>query len=290
MAPPVVAIGLDAAPLPLIEAWIAQGRLPVLARLLADGARAPLTNLETYVAEQPWPAFLTGVAPERTGWWSPIAFDPESYQVRETGAYDFREHPPFYARSPGLRTVVFDLPQTPLVAGLPGVQIRGWGAHSQMTASGSHPEGLLEEIVARHGAHPMYERDHAEPWDVAKIRWLRGALLQGLQRRVAIGCELLRREPFDLFLTAFAETHVAGHSFWHLSQPDHPFWQERPAEDPLLAVIEAVDAGVGELLAAAPPDARRVVFSLHGMQANALDLPSMVFLPELLYRMSAPGR
>ena len=290
MAPPVVAIGLDAAPLHLIEGWIAQGRLPVLARLFAAGARAPLTGLESYVAEQPWPGFLTSLTPERTGYWAPIAFDPQSYRVRETGAYDFREHPPFYAHCPGLRAVVFDVPQSPLVAGLAGVQVRGWGAHSQMTASDSQPEGLLAELVARHGAHPMYERDHAEPWDVAKIRWLRSALLEGLRRRVAIGCELLQREPFDLFLTVFSESHVAGHSFWHLSQPDHPFWQERPASDPLLEVIESVDAAVGELWAAAPPGARLVLFSLHGMQANALDLPTMVFLPELLYRMSAPGR
>jgi predicted AlkP superfamily phosphohydrolase/phosphomutase len=287
---PVVAIGLDAAPLPLIERWIAQGRLPVLARLFADGARAPLANLETYVAEQPWPAFLTGVAPERTGWWAPIAYDPETYRVRETGAYDFREHPPFYARCPGLRAVVFDVPQSPLVAGLAGVQIRGWGVHSQMTESGSFPGPLLGDLTARHGEHPMVDRDHAEPWDAPKLRWLRGALIEGVRRRAAIGCELLRRERFDLFLTVFSESHVAGHSFWHLSQPDHPFWRVREGEDPVLEVLEAIDTGVGELLAAAPPGAQQVVFSLHGMQANALDLPSMIFLPELLYRMSAPGR
>jgi predicted AlkP superfamily phosphohydrolase/phosphomutase len=290
VAPPVVAIGLDAAPLRLIERWIAQGRLPVLARLFAEGARAPLSTLETFVAEQPWPAFLTAVAPERTGWWTPLVYDPESYGVRDGGAYDHREHPPFYARSPGLRVCIFDVPQSPLVAGLPGVQVRGWGAHSQMTPSGSDPDGVLGELVARHGAHPMYERDHAEPWDVAKIRWLSAAMLEGVRRRVAIGCDLLRRERFDLFLTVFSETHVAGHSFWHLSQPDHPFWRERPGADLLLEVIEAIDAGLGELLAAAPPGARQVLFSLHGMQANSLDLPSMVFLPELLYRMSAPGR
>lgn len=60
--------------------------------------------------------------------------------------------------------------------------------------------------------------------------------------------------------------------------------------DPLLEVVQAIDTAVGELFAAAPPGSRRVLFSLHGMQGNALDLPSMIFLPELLYRASAPGR
>ncbi len=290
MAPPVVAIGIDAAPLQLIERWIAQGRLPVLARLFEEGVRSPLTTLETYVAEQTWPLFISGVTAQRTGWWSPIAFDPETYRVREVGAYDFREHPPFYARSEGLRVIVFDVPQSPLVAGLPGVQIRGWGVHAQMTPSGSDPADLLAELVSRHGEHPMDGRDHAEPWDVEGLRRLRSALLEGVRRRVAIGRELLRRESFNLFLSIFCETHVAGHCFWHLSQPDHPFWQERPEIDPLLELLEAIDTAVGELFAAAPPGSRRVLFSLHGTQANALDLPSMVFLPELLYRASAPGR
>ena len=38
MAAPVVAIGLDAAPLALIERWIAQGRLPMMARLFEEEA------------------------------------------------------------------------------------------------------------------------------------------------------------------------------------------------------------------------------------------------------------
>jgi predicted AlkP superfamily phosphohydrolase/phosphomutase len=290
VAPPVVAIGLDAAPLQLIERWIAQGRLPVLARLFAEGARAPLATLETYVAEQTWPSFITSVTAQRTGWWSPVGYDPETYRVREVGAYDCREHPPFYALSRDLRVIVFDLPQSPLVAGLPGVQIRGWGVHAQMTPSGSDPADRFAELVSRHGEHPMNGRDHAEPWDSASLRWLRGALLGGMRRRVAIGRELLKRERFDLFLGVFAETHVAGHCFWHLSQPDHPLWQERPGADPLLEVVQAIDTAVGELFDAAPPGSRRVLFSLHGMQDNRLDLPSMVFLPELLYRASAPGR
>jgi predicted AlkP superfamily phosphohydrolase/phosphomutase len=286
----VVAIGLDAAPLPLIERWIAQGRLPVLARLFKDGARASLSTLETYVAEPTWSSFLSGVTPSRTGWWSPVAYHPESYRVSEPGAYDFREHPPFYARAGGLRSVIFDVPQSPLVADLPGVQIRGWGVHAQMTPSGSQPAGLLAELESRHGAHPMGGDDHAEPWDHARLGWLRDALLEGVRRRVAIGRQLLQRERFDLFLAVFTESHVAGHCFWHLSQPDHPHWQEQPEADPLLEVLEAIDTALGELQDAAPPGSVRVLFSLHGMQANELDLPSMVFLPELLYRASAPGR
>src|SRR5262249_24491822 len=33
-----------------------------------------------------------------------------------------------------------------------------------------------------------------------------------------------------------------------------------------------------------------VIFSVHGMSAGVLDMPSNIFLPELLYRFSFPGR
>jgi hypothetical protein len=240
--------------------------------------------LEPYVAELPWPRFLTGVPPERTGYFTPIAFDPASYSVREIGAYAFDEHPPFYARCAGLRAIVFDVPQAPVLPGAPAVQIRGWGAHSAMTPSDSQPAALLPELVRRFGEHPAFDRDHAEPWDGERLAWLRGAMLEGVRRRAAIARELVATGPFDLFVTVFCEPHVAGHSMWHLAQP------AQPGGDPLLELLEAIDAAIGAILAAAPREATVALFSPHGMQANSMDLPAMVFLPELLYRMGRPGR
>ena len=60
MASPVLAIGLDGGAFDLIRHWARQGRLPTLSRLLAQGACAPLTLLDTYAAELAWTTFLTG--------------------------------------------------------------------------------------------------------------------------------------------------------------------------------------------------------------------------------------
>jgi predicted AlkP superfamily phosphohydrolase/phosphomutase len=61
-------------------------------------------------------------------------------------------------------------------------------------------------------------------------------------------------------------------------------------DDPMLDVFKAVDAGLGEILEAAPKDADVLLFSIYGIAANVLDLPSMAFLPELLFRWSFPGQ
>ena len=118
------------------------------------------------------------------------------------------------------------------------------------------------------------------------VAWLEKALLTGIKRRSAICRDLLSREPWDLFFTVFGETHSAGHYFWHLSQ-DHPLGRGKRAagDDPLLRVFQAVDRAIGEIMTLRP-DADVLLFSPEGIAANAVDLPSTVFLPEFLYRFT----
>jgi predicted AlkP superfamily phosphohydrolase/phosphomutase len=73
---PVVAIGIDAGDPNLLERLSQQGHLPTLSRLRRSGAYGPLENLQVYRAETAWTAFLTGVRPERTGFWSRRQRDP----------------------------------------------------------------------------------------------------------------------------------------------------------------------------------------------------------------------
>jgi predicted AlkP superfamily phosphohydrolase/phosphomutase len=293
MPRPVVAICLDAADPALLRDWIEEERLPNLARLFGAGAFGEISNLAFPTSEIVWTTFLTGAAPARTGYWGPRRFDARNYDVVQdpAGAYDFLEFPPFYALGAGRRVAIFDLPQARIDDGVDGVQVLGWGARGAFCASGSRPEGLYRELVTRHGGHPTYNRDAADCRDPERLAALARELEEGARRRAAIAKDLLRRERWSLFLTSFSETHSAGHSFWHVSRPGHPLHGlVRMAEDPLLAVYRAVDAAVGEVVAAAPADAYVVLFSDHGMVPNHVDLPGMVFLPELLYRRAFPGR
>ena len=92
----IVAIGLDAADHALIEKWSADGHLPNLARLRRRGSYGTLRHIEFYSDETPWTNFLTGCTPQRTGFWSPFRFSPETYE-HKFGPYDFSEFRPFYA-------------------------------------------------------------------------------------------------------------------------------------------------------------------------------------------------
>jgi predicted AlkP superfamily phosphohydrolase/phosphomutase len=292
MSQPVVAIGLDAAEPSLIEQWMAQGKLPFLARLRASGVYGRLANFEYCRAEAACTSFLTGCSAGQTGRWAPFKFNERDYTVEDRQAYEFDEYPPFYALGPEYRVAMFDLPQTRLSDDVNGIQVLGWGAHSPRTGRTSRPPGLVEHIIARHGEHPTYEKDHVVLWDQRAMQQLEEGLKTGIARRAAACRDLIQREPWDLFLTYFGETHSAGHFFWHLSQPDHPLHARaaRKGADPLLEVFQAVDRAIEQIVDAAPSDARVLLFSDHGMEANSTDLPSLVFLPELLYRWNFPGQ
>jgi predicted AlkP superfamily phosphohydrolase/phosphomutase len=288
---PLIVIGLDAADPLLVERWINEGHLPVLAALRGAGTYTRLENFEYCRAEAACTSFLTGCPAWRTGRWGTFEFDESDYSVEDLQAYDFDEYPPFYGVDRTRRVALFDLPQTRLVEGLNGVQVLGWGAHSPRTPRVSIPGGLLEDVTARHGEHPTYERDHCALWDARAMGALKEGLQTGVARRARICRELLQDQTWDLFITYFGETHSAGHFFWHLSQEDHPMPRAAGQNgDWLLEVFQAVDRAVGEIVAASPRDARIVLFSDHGMEANSTDLPSLVFLPELLYRWSFPGQ
>lgn len=269
------------------------GHLPNLSKLREQGAYGRTLDPDKTSPETAWTTFLTGVAPEATGYHSVYKYDCQTYRAKYVGTYDFREYPPFYALDEELRVAVFDMPQTRMRERLNGFQLLGWGGHAAQTPSKSVPSELWGEMTRTYGRHPAHEKDHARLWIKSSLALLRRRLLEGIERRGNIAKELLRREKWDLFLTVFGEIHVAGHYFWHLSQPEHPlfgWYKDMFDSDPLLEVFKAVDRAIGDILLEAPSDARVMILSANGMEADKNDLPGKLFTAELMYRYSFPGQ
>ena len=307
MSTPVVALGLDATDPDLLLRWIDAGLLPHCAKVRSLGSFRLVQNVRYYRTETSWITFLTGLVPEQTGEWGHVTYDPRTYGVVERTAYAFEGAAPFYARLPRRKVCVVDPPLAQPVAGVDGLQVLGWGTEVNQCLRVSRPPGLMQEMIERHGAHPLFEASvshRAEDgdgdvlsyripstYDVAALDQLADRLCTGAARRGRMMCDLLRRNAWDLFLGVFSETHTASHLLWHLSQahPLHDALEPRPRDDPLLRVFQAVDRAIGEVMEVLPDTAHLSLFSIYGIGANVLDLPSMAFLPEVLFRWSFPG-
>lgn len=287
----VIAIGLDAADPQLLEDWMQQGKLPHMSALCEQGSYGRLATYDWYRAETPWTTFLTGVSPQKTGYWSPIKYDAEEGCIKMAYAFDFEEFPPFYAAAKDKGVTIFDMPQAPLVEGLEGEQVLAWGTHSGQTDSVSLPQELWDEISKKHGPHPLLNNDGANCYDIDSLKVQFEKLKVGIERRTNAFIDLIQSKDRAFSMTIFGEAHVAGHYYWHLGQP-HPLaaaFKELDAPDLLLESFQAMDDAIGKIVEASPADATVVVFSAHGMGANVMDLPSVVFLPEMMYRFCFPG-
>jgi len=302
---PIIAIGLDATDPILLEKWMSQGHLKTLNKIRHAGIYGRLNNTVKYcdvateiaVTELLWVMFSTGCQPLKTGYWDVVKYDSDSYTITcdmTKGGYDYKEYPPFYALGDNYKIAVFDLPVTAISKEVNGIQTLGWGGHYPYTPSHSNPPELLPEIIQKYGNNPILFNDDGIWWDKAYIKWLEGALERSISSRAAICRDLLKREPWDLFLAVFGEPHTVGHDLYNRSQPDHPLYpyltKGGTAPDPLLKTYECIDRAIEEILTEVPENAYLLFFSVHGMGSNFSDLLSMACLPELLYRFSFPGK
>jgi predicted AlkP superfamily phosphohydrolase/phosphomutase len=285
--PRVLAIGLDAADLGVLEQWAAEGRLPHIARLLAEGRRAVVHHPADYRAELPWTTFWTGRSPRANRYWGTLRFDPATYRVVEGGALRAE---PFYARWPG-PVIALDVPHCPPWPGVAGVQVAAWGAHSPQVPRSSLPAGLATRLERHIGPHPAFEADSQPGWHSPPyLDALVDALTVGARRRAEAAVWLAGEVPdWSLLLTVFSELHSAGHHLWHGVDPTHPLAGEGlalGARGRLARVHEAIDAAVGRVLSLGCESTVVVLFSVHGTVANANDLPALHLVPELLHRLA----
>jgi hypothetical protein len=152
----------------------------------------------------------------------------------------------------------------------------------------SYPASLAGDVVARFGPAPPSRCGYFQPAmsdsDVrAFVESLRASVVQ--KRTAAL--RYLASEPWDLFVVGFKEGHCAGHGLWNFADPDHPEFDEARAarlDRPVRQVFADLDSAIGDLVAAAGPDADVVVFSTTSMAPNgSIDH----LMPQVVMRLNA---
>jgi predicted AlkP superfamily phosphohydrolase/phosphomutase len=282
--PRTLAIGLDGYEPSIAEELIEAGRMPNLARLRAHSSRFELEHGRAKHTGLAWEHVSLGRSPEASGRFAPLHFDPRRYDVEQRGSLG----PPLFAEL-DLRVLVFDAPYFELSRAENSRGLVNWGSHDAGCTPFCRPASLRAEIEARFGAYPAKPFIYGFVWpDARRARAMGDAMVRAVDARAAIGRWLLaeRLPDWDLALVVVSELHSALEALWHGVDPQHPLHalpSAEPARDGVLRIYEAVDRLVGALLASVP-EARVVVFSMHGMGRNGGDVPSMLLLPELLYR------
>ncbi len=276
-------IGFDSAAAGLIDRWTADGRLPTLAALRRRGAFGRMESTAQLNAS-PWPSFLTGTNPGDHGYHSFLMWDPERMRHRRPDGR-WPEVTPFWRElsTQGPRVITLDVPDTFPGPPFNGLEVGNWAGHYRMGPSYTIPADRMKAIKKRFGKDPMpLEKSGVMP--VEGLLAIRDRLIDVTKVQTRLALELIRSEPWDLFLMVYGATHRAGHQFWNDTGVEGTVPARRRAEfdQALLSIYAECDAGLGQILAQIDETTPVIVFACHGMTDNR----SMVdLLPEMLRRV-----
>ncbi|MEW6221042.1 MAG: alkaline phosphatase family protein [Thermodesulfobacteriota bacterium] len=246
----VFVFGIDGGTFSVIRPAVAAGRLPVLGRLLAEGAHGDLESTVQPITPMAWSSFATGVNAGKHGIFDFARLEGGRPRLNTAGD---RAAPAVWSllSAAGRPATVVNVPFTYPPEEIHGIMIPGFDA-PRVERAIFHPEALYDELTARFGPYrldwtfPIGQRLDLE-------RYLQ-TIRDTVRHRGDTGLYLLDRQPWDLFVIVFTSTDHAQHVFWQ-----HPEGQ---------AIIEGVyaevDRQLGRFLAALPPDVTVLVMSDHG--------------------------
>src|SRR5438093_8077543 len=141
----LLVIGLDGATLDLVRPWIAAGRLPVLGRLVAEGAWGALRSTIPAATFPAWTSLVTGVNPGRHGVLDFTERVPGTYRVRFVNG-SWRRAPALWTRlsAAGGRGAVLTVPAAYPPDAAVGVLVSGFDSPLATANDGSfvHPRAL----------------------------------------------------------------------------------------------------------------------------------------------------
>jgi predicted AlkP superfamily phosphohydrolase/phosphomutase len=263
-------VGFDGAVLDLCQQFQAEGGMPALASIAADGSYGEMRSVFPYNSAVAWTSLATGVNPGRHGVFDFVLPRQDRYELRVATVHDRRVPALWnYASDSGARVAIINIPKTWPAEPVTGLMVSGMDAPS-LEDRAVHPPELLEEI---HRLQPDYRiiskaAIRAEHGDFEAAE---RELIDVVAARGRLVAKLAAARDFDLLMVNLEATDGSHHFFWQHFDPSHP------RHDPTLAgrfggtirrVYEAVDHELARLIDAYAPDTVFVVSDHGGGPSN----------------------
>jgi predicted AlkP superfamily phosphohydrolase/phosphomutase len=255
----VAVIGLDAATFTVIDPLVAEGQLPHIAAVLAEGSSGVLRSTTHPLTPVAWTTMVTGVNAGRHGIWDFSGRDASGHHVQLVNGSHRRAAAVWeHAAAAGRRVGLYNVPFTWPAPAVDGFAVSGLDASARADRA-VFPDSLADELRRTFG--PL-DDDHSFPLtpsggvDVDRIRQLcsqRCDILEWLVERF---------DPELLFVVFMSADHVH-----HLAWPD---WERRGPASVVADVYRILDEAVGRIRAIpALAEHATMIVSDHG--GGALD-------------------
>jgi predicted AlkP superfamily phosphohydrolase/phosphomutase len=263
----LLVVGWDGATFDVIRPMIAAGELPVLARILREGAHGPLRSTLPPSSAVAWPTFYTGRNPAGHGVFSFYQPTLGSYQPRLVNSRSVRAPAMWdWLGRAGLRCGVINVPVTYPPRPLNGFMVTGMLTPGPEEAF-TYPAELGDELLnadrpflleAQLMKHLRAESSPEKALEML-LRWTEDLHSHFLR--------LLKTQAWDAFFVVYRPTDIIQHFLGFTWLPQRSARHEALAagvRDGIQQVYRLCDRCLGELLAAAPPDTPLLLVSDHG--------------------------
>lgn len=286
----VVVIGLDAATPALVEKWIAEDRLPNIARFFADGAIGNLNSVPNRHSGPAWSTMTTGLNPGKHGifWFTEDV--PETYEYKFING-SYRKGKPFWRilSEEGQRVGIMNIPVTYPAEEVNGVFVAGLDSPSADAPGFTYPPELRHEVKEAAGGEYYVHPALATFVIAGDLDGGLDRIHRSIDKRAAVAERLMTTRDWDVFMCVFTESDVVQHFFWrHMEHPEPGDAQRH--QTAIRDTYEHLDRVVGRLSELAGDDAIVVLVSDHGARFDdglARALPSWLeHLGMLSYRSS----
>ncbi|MBM4264464.1 MAG: hypothetical protein FJ145_23935 [Deltaproteobacteria bacterium] len=269
--PPLVVIGLDAGDPGFIEQWARMGHLPTIASLMARGCWGQTGGPELVSEHGVWVSLFSGLSRGQHGYHYFRQLKVGSYDLEKKSGVDV-DAPPFwsYLAEQKKKVLVVDAPDSRLLPGLAGIQLLNWASHDswapELFVPMAEPASLLAEIQQSFGRKLSSLENHRST--LSEDRDIYRQLLSHVATKGALCRNLMARDPFDVAILVFAESHAANHQFWqYRPRPqDNAAQAEHELTHAIRDIYQAIDREIGLMLAQLPADANVIVVSSVGME------------------------
>jgi predicted AlkP superfamily phosphohydrolase/phosphomutase len=259
----VFVVGLDGATFDLIEPWAAEGKLPTLARLMAEGTHGVLRSVVPPLTTPAWASFLTGKTPGQHGLFSFLKHKANSYDMTLFNAsYLNSEDLGSILSRRGRKVGLVNIPCTYPPKPLNGFVVTGLETptrNSQFT----YPVELRQELIDRFD----YEVERTQKYSQGNEDTFLKAVESVEQKRLEAVLALMTERDWNLFAVVFRGTDILSHAFWRFMDTGHPAYDPALAArygDTILRHYQKMDEAIAQMMARLPEDATLLLMSDHG--------------------------